>query len=168
MPALFGRALSRRDLAAQAGSLSAFGGVRLLTLEDGPERGVRMMEFRTGSGLRFTVALDRAMDIVEVEHKGHSLGWHSPAGLRHPGLHEVEGEGGLGFARSFTGFLVTCGLDHILGPEEVPADTYNYPGKRSVRHVLHASSLRGRPIRPSLMVARRMLTRVPPRLERAD
>lgn len=137
MPDLFGLSPSRRDLAAQAGSLSAFGGVRLLTLGDGAERGVRMLEFRTGSGLRFTVALDRAMDVVEVEHKGASLGWHSPAGLRHPGLHEVEGEQGLAFARSFTGFLVTCGLDHTLGPEEVLADTYGYPGKRTVRHVLH-------------------------------
>jgi hypothetical protein len=96
-----------------------------------------MLEFRTGSGLRFTVAVDRAMDIVEVEHKGRSIGWHSPTGLRHPGLHDTEGEAGLAFARSFTGFLVTCGLDHILGPEEVPADTYNYPGKKIVRHVLH-------------------------------
>ncbi|EYD76395.1 hypothetical protein Rumeso_02007 [Rubellimicrobium mesophilum DSM 19309] len=137
MPDLFGRSLSRRDLAAHAGSLSAYGGVRLYTLSDGTERGVRMLEFRTGTGLRFTVALDRAMDIVEVEHKGRSIGWHSPAGLRHPGLHETEGEQGLAFARSFTGFLVTCGLDHILGPEEVQADSYNYPGKRTVRHVLH-------------------------------
>ncbi|WP_210528263.1 aldose 1-epimerase family protein [Rubellimicrobium arenae] len=137
MPELFGRTLSRRDVAAHAGSLSAFGGVRLVTLGDGPERGVRLLEFRTGSGLRFTVAVDRAMDIVEVEHKGRSIGWHSPTGLRHPGLHEVEGEQGLAFARSFTGFLVTCGLDHILGPDEVPADNYNYPGKKTVKHVLH-------------------------------
>lgn len=72
-----------------------------------------------------------------MEHNGRSLGWHSPTGLRHPGLHETEGEQGLAFARSFTGFLVTCGLDHILGPEEVPADSYNYPGKKTVRHVLH-------------------------------
>ncbi|TNC53031.1 DUF4432 family protein [Rubellimicrobium rubrum] len=137
MPDLYGRTLSRRDLAAYTGSLSAYGGVRLFTLGDGAERGVRMLEFRTGTGLRFTVALDRAMDIVEVEHKGRSIGWHSPAGLRHPGLHDPEGEQGLAFARSFTGFLVTCGLDHILGPEEVPADSYNYPGKTTIRHVLH-------------------------------
>lgn len=137
MPDLFGRSYTRRDLAAHAGSLSAMGGVRLCTLGDGAERGVRMLEFRCGSGLRFTVALDRAMDIVEVEHEGRSIGWHSPAGLRHPGLHDPEGEQGLAFARSFTGFLVTCGLDHILGPEEVAADSYNYPGKTSIRHVLH-------------------------------
>lgn len=137
MPLLHGRQMTRRDLAAEAGALSAWGGVRLVTLGDGPERGVRMLEFRTGTGLSFSAALDRAMDLVEVEHRGRSIGWHSPAGLRHPGLHDPEGEQGLSFARSFTGFLVTCGLDHILGPEEVPADSYNYPGKPTVRHVLH-------------------------------
>jgi hypothetical protein len=137
MSQMNGHLMTRRDVAAHAGSLSAFGGVRLVTLGDGVERGVRMLEFRTGSGLRFTVAVDRAMDIVEVEHKGRSIGWHSPTGLRHPGLHDPEGEQGLAFARSFTGFLVTCGLDHILGPEEVPADGYNYPGKTTVRQMLH-------------------------------
>ena len=96
-----------------------------------------MLEFRTGTGLRFTVLVDRAMDLAEVEHNGRAVGWHSPAGFRNPALHEYEGEGGLAWARSFSGLLVTCGLDHILGPEEVPAESYNYPGRKTVRHSLH-------------------------------
>jgi hypothetical protein len=134
---LYGRDLSRRDIAAHAGALSQFAGVRLMTLSDGVERGIRMLEFRTGSGLRFTVLVDRAMDIAEVEHKGRAIGWHSPAGFRHPGLHDAEGDGGLGWARSFSGFLVTCGLDHTLGPEEVSAENYGYPYRKAIRHVLH-------------------------------
>jgi hypothetical protein len=77
------------------------------------------------------------MDIADVNHKGRAIGWHSPTGFRHPGLHDVEGEQGLGWTRSFSGFLSTCGLDHILGPEEVPADNYNYVRKATVRHTLH-------------------------------
>ena len=96
-----------------------------------------MLEFRTGSGLRFTVLVDRAMDIAEVEHKGRAIGWHSPTGFRHPGLHDAEGEAGLGWARSFSGFLVTCGLDHTLGPEEVSAESYGYPHRKTIRQVLH-------------------------------
>ncbi len=61
----------------------------------------------------------------------------SPTGFRNPALHEYEGEGGLAWARSFSGMLVTCGLDHILGPEEVSAETYDYPGRATVRHSLH-------------------------------
>src|SRR6266702_8791398 len=132
MTDLFGSSYSRLDLETRAGSLSQFAGVRLVTLGDGVARGIRMLEFRTGSGLRFTVLVDRALDIADCEYKGQAIGWHSPSGFRHPGLHEYEGEGGLAWARSFSGLLVTCGLDHILFMNEVPADNYNYPGKTTV------------------------------------
>ncbi|MBN9024806.1 MAG: DUF4432 domain-containing protein, partial [Rhizobiales bacterium] len=61
MVQLFGRTFSRRELAEHSGMLSQFAGVRLTTLGDGVERGIRMLEFRTGAGLRFTVLVDRAM-----------------------------------------------------------------------------------------------------------
>ncbi|MGN6487852.1 MAG: aldose 1-epimerase family protein [Devosia sp.] len=117
--------------------LSQFAGVRLMELSDGVERGIRMLEFRTGSGLRFTALVDRALDIADCEFKGQAIGWNSPAGFRHPGLHEYEGEGGLAWARSFSGLLVTCGLDHILFMNTVPADTYVYSPKPTVSHSLH-------------------------------
>ena len=137
MVELYGKSLSRRQVAERSGMLSQFAGVRLMTLGDGVERGVRMLEFRTGSGLRFTALVDRALDIADCDFKGQAIGWHSPSGFRHPGLHDYEGEGGLAWARSFSGLLVTCGLDHILGREEVPAESYNYPGKKTVTHSLH-------------------------------
>jgi hypothetical protein len=137
MVKLFGKTLTRREVSERSGMLSQFAGVRLMTLGDGVERGVRMLEFRTGSGLRFTVLVDRAMDIAECEFNGKALGWHSPTGFRHPGLHNDEGEDGIAWTRSFSGLLLTCGLDHILGTEEVPADTYNYPRKARVKHSLH-------------------------------
>jgi hypothetical protein len=134
---LYGRSINAAVLAQRTGSLAQFGGVRLVTLENGVERGIRMLEFHTGSGLYFTVLVDRAMDIAEVSHKGRAIGWHSPTGFRHPGLHDYEGEDGVGWVRSFSGFLSTCGLDHILGPEEVSAENYNYPYRKSVKHGLH-------------------------------
>lgn len=134
---LYGRHETAATLAARAGNLSQFAGVRLVTLADGAERGIRLLEFRTGSGLAFTVMVDRALDIAELAHNGRAIGWHSPTGLRHPGLHEADGEGGLGWVRSFSGFLSTCGLDHIFGPQEVPADSYNYPYRPRVKHGLH-------------------------------
>lgn len=137
MVELYGKTLSRRQVAERSGMLSQFAGVRLMTLGDGVERGIRMLEFRTGSGLRFTALVDRALDIADCDFRGQSIGWHSPSGFRHPGLHEYEGEGGMGWGRSFSGLLVTCGLDHILGREEVPAESYNYPGKTTVVHSLH-------------------------------
>jgi hypothetical protein len=137
MVELFGSTLSRREVAARAGSLSQFAGVRLMTLGDGVERGVRMLEFRTGSGLRFTVLVDRALDIADCEYNGMAIGWHSPAGFKHPGLAEYEGEGGLAWLRSFSGLLVTCGLDHILFMYDEPADHYVYGPRKTVSHSIH-------------------------------
>lgn len=137
MVELYGRSMSRRDVAAAAGDLSQFAGVRLMTLADGLERGIRMLEFRSGTGLRFTVLVDRALDIADCEYCGMAVGWHSPAGFRHPGLHEYEGEGGLAWLRSFSGLMVTCGLDHILFMYDEPADHYVYQPRQSVEHSIH-------------------------------
>jgi hypothetical protein len=137
MVALYGRSMSRRDVAAHAGSLGQFAGVRLMTLGDGVERGIRMLEFRTGTGLRFTVLVDRALDIADCELNGKAVGWHSPTGFRHPGLHEYEGEGGLAWLRSFSGLLVTCGLDHVLFMYDEPADHFVYGPRKTVSHSIH-------------------------------
>lgn len=137
MVELYGERLTRREVAERTGDLAAFAGVRLMTLGDGVERGVRMLEFRTGSGLVFTLLVDRAMDVADCAFRGRAIGWHSPTGFRHPGLTELESEDGLGFLRSFSGLLATCGLDHILGGEEVSAEGYDYPRRATVRHTLH-------------------------------
>ena len=79
MVELYGRQLSRRDISERSGALTQFAGVRLMTLGDGVERGIRLLEFRTGSGLRFTVLVDRAMDIADFDYKGRPS-----AGIRRP------------------------------------------------------------------------------------
>lgn len=137
MVKLYGQVRSRRDIAASSGSFAQFAGVRLMVLEDGLERGIRMLEFRSGAGLRFTVLVDRALDIADCDYRGMAIGWHSPSGFRHPGLHEYEGEGGLGWMRSFSGLMVTCGLDHILFMHEEAADHYNYKPRQTIKHSIH-------------------------------
>ncbi|AYG63492.1 aldose 1-epimerase family protein [Rhizobium jaguaris] len=134
---LYGETKSRRDITASAGALSQFAGVRLMTLGDGVERGIRMLEFRSGSGLRFTVLIDRAFDIADCDYRGMAIGWHSPAGFKHPSLAEYEGEGGLAWLRSFSGLMITCGLDHILFMYDEPADHYIYGPRRTVSHSIH-------------------------------
>lgn len=137
MVALYGEERTRRQVAERAGMLSQFAGVRLMTLGDGVERGIRMLEFRTGTGLRFTVLVDRALDIADCEYRGAAIGWHSPAGFRHPGLHEYEGEGGLAWLRSFSGLIVTCGLDHILFMHGQDAAHYHYVHRKTVDSSIH-------------------------------
>jgi hypothetical protein len=96
MVRLYGETLTRHELARRSGEARAFGGVRLVELADGLERGIRA-----------------------------------------PGLIQTDSEGGWSWGRSFSGLVVTCGLDHTLGPQEVPAGQYLYPDTPTRRHSLH-------------------------------
>jgi hypothetical protein len=134
---LNGQDFSRLDLERRTGDLAAAGGVRKVVLDDGSERGVRALEFRTGSGLAFDVLVDRAMDFGPAEHKGRSFGWCSPTGIRHPGLHENADEAGVAWLRSFSGLQTTGGLDHTFASAEVDASQYRYPLRKTMQHGLH-------------------------------
>ena len=137
MPTLFGRDLPRREFARRVGDVSQLLGVELLEHVDGQERGVRTLRFRTGGGLAFDLMVDRAMDVGALELHGVPLGWRSPTGFRSPWLHEHDAEAGLGWLRSFSGLVSTCGLDHVMGPVEEDAGHYAYPYRSRVRHGLH-------------------------------
>jgi hypothetical protein len=137
MVQLYGSRLSRRDLARRMGMLSQVAGVQLYTLGDGVERGIRCLEFRTGTGFSFKVLVDRALDVAHCEYRGAAIGWHSPAGFRHPGLHEHNDEGGLSWLRSFSGLMVTGGLDHTLFMDSDPAGHYHYIHRKTVDSALH-------------------------------
>jgi Domain of unknown function (DUF4432) len=134
---LFGRSWSRTELAARTGGLAQVAGVELIELADGPERGVRVLAFRTGSGLSFQVAVERGFDLLAAEYRGIPIGWHSPTGPRHPALASVEDSRGWGFLRSFTGLLATCGLDHALAPVTSSAAGYLYRGIAEIDYPLH-------------------------------
>jgi hypothetical protein len=104
------------ELRPRVGDLRQAASVRRIMLDDGAERGVRALAFSTGGGLDFWALADRSLDIGPLWWKGMPLAWQSPAGFRSPTLHDAEGDGGQGFGRSFSGFLVTGGLDHIRQP----------------------------------------------------
>jgi Domain of unknown function (DUF4432) len=84
VPSLDGVHYSRAELLRKVGRLEQVAGVRLVTLGDAVERGVRVLEFRTGSGFEFDVLVDRAFDIGRCEQGGCSLAWTSRAGLAGP------------------------------------------------------------------------------------
>ena len=135
MPDLFGQSHRREDLMRRVGRLDQAAGVRLVTLADGPERGVRVLEFRTGTGFVFDVVVDRAMDVGRCEMGAYPLGWLSPVGLGGPWFDEPEG---LGFLRNWGGgLLTTAGLDHALFMAEDTAEHFKYPPKETQSHGLH-------------------------------
>jgi hypothetical protein len=134
---LYGQRLSRAGLAERTGALQQVAGVELVELADGPERGVRVLVFRTGAGLSFQVAVDRGFDLLGADWRGIPIGWRSPTGPRHPGLASPEENAGWGLLRSFTGLLATCGLDQALAPAASSAERYIYPGFDRHHYPLH-------------------------------
>jgi len=110
---LYQRVYSREDLLKRIGNMDQVGGVRLLELSEGTERGVRVALIRTGE-LSLSVSIDRGMDIVNAEYKGIPLAWISPTGIVSPSFFEPEG---IGWTRGFPGgLLTTCGLTYMGAP----------------------------------------------------
>lgn len=135
MPRLFGRDYARGELLRRVGRLGQVAGVRLVTLGDGVERGVRVLEFRTGTGFAFEVLVDRAFDLGRCELRGAPLAWSSAVGFTGPWYHEWEG---LGFFRTWGGgLLTTCGVDHALFMATDTAAQYHYPPKQTEDFPLH-------------------------------
>jgi hypothetical protein len=105
------------NLAGLTGDPRQFASVRRIMLDEGADKGVTAYAFSTGGGLDFWVLGDRAMDIGPLWWRGTSVAWQSPSGMRHPSLVDPRSDGGRGFERGFSGFLMTCGLDHTRQPE---------------------------------------------------
>jgi len=87
------------------------GGVRLLRLDQGLEVGVRVAQVRTGTGLSFSVLVDRGMSISDADYRGAPIGWKSQTGDVGPSYYDPNGPEWLrGF---FGGLLTTCGLTWV-------------------------------------------------------
>jgi Domain of unknown function (DUF4432) len=136
MPCLFGRHYTREDLLRRVGHINQIGGVQLYELSDGLARGVRGLEFRTGTGFCFKVLLDRGMDVGPCEYNGASLAWIPPSLFPGPWFFEQQTE--FGWLRSaLGGFCNTCGLVHIGNPEIDTVEHYNFPARSQERYGVH-------------------------------
>ena len=114
MPVLFGKKVTKRQLLRRVGDMAQVAGARCHELADGPARGVRAIDVYTGSGFRFTVLPDRALDIAAADHNGRSLCWQSGTMETHPAYYQPEG---LEWHYSFCGgLMVTCGLSYYGAP----------------------------------------------------
>jgi hypothetical protein len=132
----FADGLSADALQRRVGHMSQLAGVRLLNSDNGPSRGVRLLEFRTGTGFSFEVAVDRGFDVGRCEFRGASLAWIPPTQL--PGPWFFEDQSGFGWLRVGLGGLNnTCGLVHIGNPEEADVSRYNFPARARERYGVH-------------------------------
>lgn len=92
------------------------GGIEISVLDNGVGRGTRIAWINTGTGLRYKVIIDRAMDIADAFYNQYSLTWLSHGGVTSP---QPFAHRGMDWIRTFGGgLLTTCGLDHVGGPEK--------------------------------------------------
>ena len=92
------------------------GGIETSVVDNGPGRGTRIAWINTGTGLRYKVVIDRAMDIAEAFFNQHSIAWLGRTGITVP---QMMSNKGIDWLQTFGGgLLTTCGMSHIGGPEE--------------------------------------------------
>lgn len=109
-------AMTEKQLKSRVGSLKQIAGIRTSALDDGIGRGMRVADVNNGSGLAYTVLLDRGMDIGQAYFMGIPLAFISPAGYAHPSYYEPEG---FRWLRNWGGGLLTsCGLTNVGTPEK--------------------------------------------------
>jgi hypothetical protein len=126
---LYGKNWDRATLLRYVGSIRQIGGATPSVLQEGPERGVRTIEVRTGTGFSFSILPDRGLDIFTAEFRGASLCWHSSTGLIAPQFFEPEG---LGWLRGFYGgMVVTCGLTYAGPPTKDQGKDLGLHGRAS-------------------------------------
>lgn len=117
---------SKEDLAQYMSAFSQLAGLRPFVYEDGRLRGMRGIDGWTGSGLRFTLWPDRALDIGPVWFEDKPIAWLHP-GAAAPQYYDPNG---LGWLRTFGGgLLTTCGLVHIGAPDEYQECAFGLHGR---------------------------------------
>ena len=137
MPDLHGRSYSRAELSRGASAAwSRLAGVRLVTLGDGVERGVRRA--RVPDGHRLRVRRGRRPRVrhrpLRARRPARSPGRRRPAS---PARGSTSPRASASSATFGGGLLTTCGLDHALFMAEDTAEQYHYPPKPTETFGLH-------------------------------
>jgi hypothetical protein len=107
--------MREQKIKSYVGTMDQLARIRTSVLDDGRGRGIRIADVDNGSGLRFTVLLDRGMDIGDASFNGVPFVYQTPVGLVHPSHFEPDG---FRWLRSFgAGLLTGCGLRNVGSPE---------------------------------------------------
>ena len=116
-------------LRERVGCIEQLAQVRQSVLDDGRGRGSRVAEFSNGSGLNFTINLDRGMDIADASFKGVPFAWKSANRDVAPAFYEPEG---LNWLRTWGGGLLTgCGLSNVGSPATIGNEQHGLHGRLS-------------------------------------
>jgi hypothetical protein len=97
---------------------------------------VRSLEFRTGTGFQFKVAIERGFDVGYCDYQGKSLAWIPATMLPAPWYFEQQDR--FGWLRTALGGLNnSCGMIHIGNPETADVSHYNFPARAEEIYGVH-------------------------------
>src|ERR1700675_3641362 len=121
---VFKTEIPKSELLRRAGNLAQVAGVALLPHEQGSARGSRFLDFRTGSGFRFSVHVDRGMDPGYAEYNGASLAWLPPKPFAAPWFWETSDHAWVRYVLG--GLCNTAGLVTIGNPQTVDVSQFKF------------------------------------------
>lgn len=129
MAKIFGKEFTKTELLQRVGNMSQLAGIRQAELTNGNEKGVKTLEFFTGTGFQFSVIADRAMDILNGSFQGNSLSWHTPNGAVAPAFYDRHD---IGWLWNYAGgLMVTCGLTQVGQADEDEGEELGLHGRVS-------------------------------------
>lgn len=128
MAKVFGKEFTKKELFDRTGSFGTIAGVRTITYEDGFAQGLKAYEVTNGP-LRFTVYIDKCMDIGEVYYNGLPIHYQArPGVMNNEWFHD-----GHDAPRSIMcGMMFTCGLSNV-GPYQVMPNGQTQPQHGRIR-----------------------------------
>ncbi len=112
---VWNRKYERTELMRYFGTMDNVAGVRRLSFSEGKAKGIEVAEVWTGTGFRFSVLLDKGLDIGACDFKGIPVALRTPVGEVGPQFYDPRGDEWL---RTFGGgLLASCGLTYLGSPE---------------------------------------------------
>jgi hypothetical protein len=102
--------ISKLKLLKRVGSMSQVAGFKRYKFSEGRGKEVEAVDINNGNGLKFTVLLDRNLDIAWCDYRGMNLSYMSKNSVVSPFFYDKDGTEWL---RTFTGGLLsTCGISY--------------------------------------------------------
>ena len=106
---------SREKIEARTASVAQLASAREVVIDNGPGRGVRVVEIDNGTGLRLDVLVDRGLDLGSCSFRGVPVTFVTPSGVTHPAHYDPRGANWL---RTWHGGLMTgAGMRNVGHPQ---------------------------------------------------
>ncbi|MDR0448212.1 MAG: aldose 1-epimerase family protein [Treponema sp.] len=117
--------------------MEAAAGIIRYRLDEGPGNGMRIAEVYTAAGLRYSVLLDRGMDIGAASFRGIPAAFVGKGGI----MGTANASAAQNFYRYFTaGLVYTCGLENLGEPCESSGKILPMHGSRTFLSAFDVSS----------------------------